>query len=373
MHTFIRDRLARLRDSLPEWKMDTVMILAGENRRYLSGFTAEDTQFDESAGALFINDSSALLATDSRFVLQARAEAPLYDVICYSKGLANELPAIVETLGIQTLGFEAVRMSCALYHKIVTELQGRNLHVNLVEADDMLDPIRILKSEPEIGHIRKALHLAEEAFCRMARMLEPGMSEKQIAWELEKQMRQDGAEGLSFPTIVASGPNSALPHAIPGERRIQPGEPLLFDWGARVNGYCSDISRTLCMGGDDDMFLKVYQTVSDAQRMAIDAIRPGISAKAVDAVARNHIDQKGFGDRFGHSLGHGVGLAIHEHPRISPTSDRLLEPGMIFTVEPGIYLPDWGGIRLENMVRVTEDGAEELNGLDLDWRLPGEK
>jgi len=349
------------------------MILAEENRRYLSGFTGEDTQLDESAGALFITGSEALLATDSRFVLQAQSQAPLYEVVCYQKGLANEMPSIVKKLGTGTLGFEGTRMPYALYRKISGELQQQGIHVTLVEADDILDPVRILKSDPEINQIRKALYLAEDAFCQMVRMLKPGMSEKQIAWEMEKQMRQAGAEALSFPTIVASGPNSALPHAIPGDRRIQSGEPLLVDWGAKLDGYCSDITRMTCIGTPDSTFLSVYQTVLDAQRMAIEVIRPGIRASAVDAVARGHIDKMGFGARFGHSLGHGVGLAIHEHPRISSSNERLLEPGMVFTVEPGIYLPGWGGIRLENMVAVTDDGVEVLNGLDPGWKLPGEK
>ena len=181
---------------------------------------------------------------------------------------------------------------------------------------------------------------------------------------MEKGMREAGADALSFPTIVAAGTNSALPHAIPGDRVINNGEPILFDWGARLNGYCSDISRTVVLGKPDSTFEKVFQTVLDAQRLATDAIKPGISSKAVDKVARDHIETKGFGGKFGHGLGHGTGLAIHESPRLSPLKDIVLEPGMVSTVEPGVYLPDWGGVRLENMIVVRNNGAEVLNRTD---------
>ncbi len=176
-------------------------------------------------------------------------------------------------------------------------------------------------------------------------------------------MRAAGADGLSFPTIVASGPNSALPHAIPGSRRLQRGEPVLFDWGARLGGYCSDISRTVVFGPPDDTFRRVYETVAEAQRLAIEAIRAGSSSREVDAVARGHIDKMGFAGKFGHGLGHGAGLAIHEAPRLSPLKDTPLKEGMVTTVEPGVYLEGWGGVRLENMVAVRADRAEVLNGL----------
>jgi Xaa-Pro aminopeptidase len=222
------------------------------------------------------------------------------------------------------------------------------------------------KTQPEVAAIRKALRLAESVFSRVAADLRPGMTEKEAAWSLEKALREAGADGLSFPVIAASGPNSALPHAIPGDRPLQPGEPILFDWGVRLEGYCSDISRTLFMGKPDDTFRKVFQTVREAQEMAIAAIKAGADAKAVDNIARRHIEKMGFKDRFGHGLGHGVGLAIHEQPRLSPLSDKILEAGMVCTVEPGIYLPGWGGVRLENMIVVTSDGAEVLNETAVD-------
>jgi Xaa-Pro aminopeptidase len=364
LNSSIENRIKRLRESLSEADIDTLLVLVGENRRYLSGFTGEDTLFDESAGALLISEAALILATDSRYELQARNEAPLYDVICYREGLAKELPGVLKKLNTKRLGFESVRMSYMQYQKIIEALQKADYSAELIAAEEIVENLRIIKEEPEIDLMRQALHIAEEVFSACMQQLRPGMTEKELAWLLEKGMRESGAEGLSFPPIVASGPNGALPHAIPGDRAIQKGEPILFDWGARLNGYCSDISRTVVIDNPNSTFKKVFHTVLDAQRLAIDAIKPGMSSKAVDKIARDFIEEKGFGGKFGHGLGHGAGLAIHESPRLSPLKDNRLEPGMVTTVEPGIYLPDWGGVRLENMVVVRDDGAEVLNRID---------
>jgi len=360
----IEDRLTGLRKSLFQNEIDTFMVLVEENRCYLSGFRGEDSQFDESAGTLFITDSNCIIATDSRFVLQAETEAPLYETVCYKKGLVEKLPDILGTLNTKRLGFESKRLSYFQYKKIADQFKSAGLSVELVETENVVENLRIIKGQAEIESIQEALSIAETVFENFAATITTGMTEKAVAWALEKRLREAGADALSFPTIVASGPNSALPHAIPGDRQFQKGEPILFDWGVRLNGYCSDISRTLFIGKPDDTFKKVYTTVLDAQRKAVDAIRPGISSKAVDEIARAHIDKMGFKDKFGHGLGHGAGLAVHESPRLSPLYDEPLEPRMVFTVEPGIYLPDWGGVRLENMAVVRENGVEMLNRLD---------
>ncbi|RZB30037.1 MAG: Xaa-Pro aminopeptidase [Desulfobacteraceae bacterium Eth-SRB1] len=365
MKNTIENRIALLRKSLSEKKIDTFMVLVEENRRYLSGFTGEDTAFDESAGALFITGTKLVLATDSRYELQAKNEAPLYETIYYKKGLANELPNILRNLKTKHLGFESVRMSYMQHDKIIKQIKADGIKVKLVGTEDVVENLRIIKEEGEIENIKKALFIAESTFRNfITNNILTGMTEKEAAWEIEKGMREAGADSLSFPVIAASGPNSALPHAIPGNRKINKGEPILFDWGARINGYCSDISRTVVTGEPDKTFVKVYETVLTAQRMAIDAIKPGISSKAVDEIARNHIEKMGFKGRFGHGLGHGTGLAIHEYPGLNPNKDTILDKGMVFTIEPGIYLPGWGGIRLENMVVVRENGAEVLNKLD---------
>ncbi|MDY6790029.1 MAG: Xaa-Pro peptidase family protein [Thermodesulfobacteriota bacterium] len=364
MEKTTENRLSLLRQSLAEKKFDTLMVLIEENRHYLSGFTGEDTQFDESAGALFITDSKLILATDSRYELQAKNEAPLFKIVCYKEGLAKELPNITDMLGTKRLGFESVRMSYMQYNKMTEELNKAGMQVELVPVEDMVENLRLIKDESEINTLKKALLVAEAVFKHIKSTIELGMTEKQLAWSMEKEMREAGAQSLSFPTIVASGPNSALPHAIPSDRKIRSGEPVLFDWGAKLDGYCSDISRTVIVGTPDETFKKVFTTVSDAQKMATDAVKPGISSKAVDKIARDHIEKCGFKGKFGHGLGHGTGLAVHEHPRLSPLKETALESGMVFTVEPGIYIQDWGGIRLENMVAVRDSGVEVLNQLD---------
>ncbi|WP_419663776.1 peptidase M24 [Desulfosarcina variabilis str. Montpellier] len=361
LNAIISQRIKAIRNALSPNNLDALMVSVQENRFYLSGFTGEDTQFDESAGVLIISDKDLILATDSRFELQARDEASGYDIVCYKKGLDQELPDILGPLGIRRLGFESVRLSHKNFATITKSLDQAGPPVTLVPTVDLVENLRQIKSEEEIGHTIEALRLAEKAFDQVLSTLCPGMTEKQVAWAMEKTMREMGAQGLSFPVIVASGPNSALPHAIPTDRKLKRGEPILIDWGARFHDYCSDTTRTVVMGRPVDPFNKVFKTVVEARDMAIAAIAAGISGTQVDKIARDHIDQNGFAGKFGHGLGHGTGLAVHESPRLSPIKDQRLESGMIVTVEPGIYLPEWGGIRMENQVVVRKDHAQVLN------------
>lgn len=363
LDNLIHSRITGVKKVLQRNNIDTFMVLSEENRRYLSGFRGHDTQFDESAGALFISEAGLILATDSRYEEQASKEAHLYEVVCCKEGLAKQIPSIINALGSKRLGFESVRISYFDYMKILKELNANCIEVELAEAENIVETFRAVKDEAEIEAIKKALSIAETVFTRIFDSIRPGITEKEAAWLIEKEMREAGAESMSFPTIVASGPNSALPHAIPSDRAFKEGEPILFDWGARLNGYCSDISRTIIIGKPDELFDKVYKTVLDAQQKAIKAIRPGIGSRSVDETARKHIENMGFGKRFGHGLGHGTGLSVHEHPRLSPLLDSILETGMVFTVEPGIYIPGWGGVRLENMVVVRDGEAEVLNRL----------
>jgi len=360
-------RIRRLRKTLQKEGIHTFMISIQENRYYLSGFTGEDTQFDESAGVLLISPDRRILATDARYETQARTEAPDFEVFCYREGLAKALPEILNDLKTKRLGFESVRMSVDGLKKIEDRLKASKCRVTLIPAADLVEKDRIIKSAAEIKGLGKALALAEAAFQKTLPVLKPGITEIEAAWVLEKEMRQSGARGVSFPVIAAFGGNSALPHAIPGDRRLKPGDPVLFDWGARLDGYCSDISRSFCFGKPDPFFKKVFRAVRDAQEKAIRAIRPGAKTRDIDRIARTLIHRGGFKGRFGHGLGHGVGLAIHEGPRLGQAApDTILQPGMVFTVEPGIYLPGWGGIRLENMVAVHKDHAEVLNRLPID-------
>lgn len=371
MSPSIPGRIARFREQMTCENIDTFLVLIEENRRYLSGYTGEDTQFDESAGALIITNNTLILATDSRFDLQARAEAPLYDIVCYQKGLIKELPGILKQLGTRTLGIEGVRMSYAQYGKLFRELEEQGLSIEIKDTVNLVENLRLIKDEDEIAAIVRAVEVAEIHFKEFTDQLQPGMKEIDAAWALEKRLREAGAQGLSFPVIAAFGKNSALPHAIPGNKILTPGEPLLFDWGAKLDGYCSDMTRTLTFSRPDDQFKKIFTIVHDAQKKAIDAIAPGVSSRKIDAIARDHITDKGFKKFFTHSLGHGVGLAVHETPSISPFAEKdiILEENMVFTVEPGIYLPEWGGVRLENMVRVTADGVAVSNSLPIDLNI----
>lgn len=356
-------RLKKLREKLPQNNLDAFLILNGANRRYLSGFTGHDSGIDESAGALFVFPDALVLATDSRFELQAAQETKDTDIYCYKTGIHDIIPDLLEAFPSKKIGFESNRLSYANYCKIKESINANNIKAELVPADFLIDDLRVVKSPDEVECIRRALAVAELAFSQTLAFVKPGVREKDLAWELEKRMRDLGAEGLSFPPIVASGPNSALPHAIPTERTVKENEPLLFDWGAILDGYCSDTSRTLSVGKPSDTFLELHGILFEAQKKAIEGIKPGANTKDIDAIARDHITQAGYGKKFGHGLGHGVGLEIHESPRLSPLKDTLLEQGMIVTVEPGIYIPDWGGLRLENMVLVTDTGADVLNTL----------
>lgn len=354
-------RLARLRARLQDQAFDTFLVLQGENRRYLSGFTGGDGQFDESAGALLITPERQLLATDSRYETQARHEAPDFEIYVYEEGLAVSLPEILRMLQTERLGFESVRLSYLQFQRFQDRLTREAPNIAMVPIEGLAEDLRMIKEPLELEAIRKSLALSESVFEGLLGTLRVGTAETELAWAMEKGLREAGADSIAFSPIVASGPNAALPHAVPTHRTVREGEPILFDWGARLNGYCSDISRTLVLGSPDDTFGKVYQVAKDAQSMAIEAMKPGVSTQAVDKIARDHIGAKGFKDYFGHALGHGVGLAVHEQPRLSPMRPMDLEVGMVTTVEPGIYIPGWGGVRLENMVVMKKDGAEVLN------------
>ena len=374
MHDFIKSRVGQLRQSMAEEGIDALLVLIEENRRYISGFTGEDTGHDESAGALLITPNDLLLLTDSRYTQQAQNECPFFEVITYKKGLAKELPVLLPGLASGCpgrLGYEKQKMTCEQLERIHEEMQKAGLSVEPVGTVDMVEKFRRIKSKTEIDAITSALYLAENAFSDLLEILVPGMTEREAAWALEKRMREAGAQSVSFPVIVAAGANAALPHATPGDAVIQKGQPVLFDWGARLNGYCSDTSRTIFIGKPDSQFETIFTAVYDAQQKAVDAVKPGAYTMDIDAAARDTLKEKALDGYFGHGLGHGVGLAIHEQPSVSPVPERntRIEEGMVFTIEPGVYIPGWGGVRLENMVLVTRDGAEVLNRLPV--ALPG--
>lgn len=356
-------RIEMLRARMARENLDGFLVQVSENRRYISGFTAHDSQMDESSGTAVVTGGHLVLATDSRFTTQAENDCAGWRVETYKEGFAKLLPGLCGEFKIRRLGFEDTRLSVRDHAKILEHLSYARASVELVPCRGIVEGLRVIKDDVEIAAIRHALKVAEEAFTRFAESLALPASEKDLAWKLESLMRELGADEMSFPVIAACRQASAMPHAIPSGEIANAGDILLFDFGTRINGYCSDITRCLNAKNAPGELPKIFEIVKEAQELATAAIKPGATAKSVDAAARAHITANGYGGLFGHGLGHGVGLAVHEAPRVSPLSDAVLSPGMVFTVEPGIYVPGLGGVRLENMVVVTDDGCEVLNRL----------
>ncbi len=344
---FWLDRLKKLRKQLLEQGLDGILILEPDNRRYLSGFSG-------SSGALLITSSEALLFTDFRYMEQAAAQAPSFRVIKHGQVIWDDLAGYAR--GLANLAFE---QNFVTYEQFRL-LQEKFTESRLVPVAGFVENLRSIKEDVELAEIRRACELADRAFSHILTWLEPGMTELEIALELEFFMRRNGASASAFEFIVASGPRSSLPHGVASGRRAARGDILTMDFGCVVNGYCSDITRTVVIGEASDKQREIYRVVLEAQMAALSALRAGMSGQEVDKVAREIISRSGYGENFGHGLGHSVGLAVHEEPRLSPAGLRVLEPGMVVTVEPGIYLPDWGGVRIEDMVVVTENGCSLL-------------
>ena len=353
-----RDRITRLRKRLREEDLDCVWIVQPENRRYLSGFRATDLQLIESSGSLLINEHDSLLLTDSRYTEEASREAVGFAVKTVQNGIIKGLAALLPDLGTKRLGFEKDYVIWGIHQELEKELNSLSPPVELVPLDGVVEEMREVKDADERVALQASADLLSHVMGEIIDYLEPGLTELAVAWKVEKLAREGGAEDLAFSSIVASGPNSALPHAVPTDRRLEQGEPVILDLGVKLNGYCSDMTRTVFLGAPSPTLKQIYRTVREAQAAAIREIRPGLETTFVDSLSRNLIKQAGFGDYFGHGLGHGVGLATHEGPRLGPRKPTILKKGMVVTVEPGIYLPGEGGVRLEEMVFLTGQGAE---------------
>jgi len=344
----LKSRLQKLRQKLAEKEVDALFISQPENRYYLSGFNGSD-------GFLLITPQNTVLATDFRYIEQAKRQAPDYEIFQITNNIADWFPRLVAELNLKKLGFEAGHITFALHQQLTDALNKAKSQLKLVPIDRLVESLRAIKEPEEIKLITEASAITDSAFEYIENIIHVGMSEKEVAWEIEKFMREKGSQAIPFDVIVASGPNSALPHAQSSEYAIRYGEPIVIDIGAKIKGYDSDLSRTLCLGAHDDTFNKVYDTVLRAQLAAIATIKEGMTGGEADNLAREVIKQAGYGEAFGHGLGHGVGLAIHELPRLGPNSLQHLVSGMVFTIEPGIYLTGWGGVRIEDTV-VMESG-----------------
>lgn len=351
----VNNRLLKLRQELSGKNIDGILISQSENRFYLSGF-------DGSAGFLLITSQKAWLATDFRYTGQAAMQSPDFDIYRITGDIENWFPGLVGDTGVKTLGFEAGDITFEVHRQLKDALKKKQVPVRLLPVHNLVESLRAVKEPDEIELIRKAAAITDAAYEYVAGTIKAGMTELQVAWELEKCLRENGSQAVPFEVIVASGPNAALPHAKPSERVINAGEPVLIDMGARCGGYASDLTRTICIGVPDSTFRKVYSTVLDAQMSAIAIIRSSMMGHQADAAARQVIKRADYDEAFGHSLGHGVGLAAHELPRLGPGSSDPLADGMVFTVEPGIYLPGWGGIRIEDTVMMENGRVVTLSG-----------
>lgn len=325
------------------------LIVSPENRRWLTGFASSD-------GYLLITKNEAVFLVDSRYIEAAQKQITVCDSVLLTS-LSAQLPEYIKKLSIASLYTEAQRLSVADFEKIKSISLCPCIAGN---ADGVIDSLRRIKTEDEKKKILEAQAIAEKAFDRILNFIKVGVTEREIALELDFFMLKNGAEGVSFDTIAVSGKNSSMPHGVPGNKKIEKGDFITLDFGAVVDGYHSDMTRTVAVGEISSKQAEVYETVLNAQLRSLETLKAGVSCFDADAAARNVIRNAGYGEFFGHGTGHGVGIEIHEAPRLSPKSEAILKAGDIVTVEPGIYLPDEFGVRIEDMAFITENGFENL-------------
>ena len=351
----MKERVEGLVAQFKDQELDGMLISAPENRRYLSGFSG-------SAGYLLISKAKAILVTDSRYTEQATKQSSYFDVRQVRGGWGWLIDELKDS-GVKKIGFESQDMTVASYNNLIDAIKGDSAlgNVSFVPAPGLAENQRIIKDQEELKMLQLAIDAADKAMDQVTPTITPGMTEKEVAWKLETAMRDFGSDTISFDTIVAAGPNGAMAHHQPTDYVIKQSDPIVIDMGAKVGGYCSDLSRSIAVGEPDETFNKIYDTVLGAQLTAINTVKVGMTGEETDNLSREVIAQAGYGDNFGHSLGHGVGLEIHENPRVGPRSTDVLELNTVFTVEPGIYLSGWGGIRIEDIVILREDGAVPLS------------
>lgn len=321
-----------------------------ENLYYITGYSGE--------GLAIITGQRNYIITDFRYTEQAKNEATGFEIIEMRPGVSHFLTAynLIKELELKTVGVESHSLTVKEYDELAVNFKD----MNLIKTDGLMEKQRAIKDINEINFVKTAQKITDKAFEHILGFIKPGVSELDLVAELEYFMKKNGSKDVAFATILISGPKTSLPHGVPSKRKLQLKDFVTIDFGARFNGYCSDMTRTVIIGTPSEQQLSIYNTVIDAQIKALELIKPGLKGKEVDNVARKYISEQGYGDYFGHGLGHGVGLEIHEEPRLSPTSEDVLLPGMIVTVEPGIYIEKFGGVRIEDMVVLTENGYENL-------------
>ena len=346
------NRVAALRSLIQEQEIDAMLISDPHNRRYLSGFIG-------TAGYLFVTKTEAVLATDFRYTEQAGDQASGFEISKIQGRLSEWFPKLLGDLGVSKIGFEADNLTVSALKMFQDAIDESDVVVSLEPKSGDAAKLRAIKDAGEIELLQRAIDIGDAAFEETVGKLSAGMTEKEAAWEFEKAIRERGAECLSFDTIVANGPNAARPHHQTGDTKLQEGETIVFDCGATYHGYCSDLTRTVVLGDADAEVAKIYNIVLDAQEAAIEQVEAGHSGSEADGIARKIIADAGYADMFGHSLGHGLGLQVHEEPNVGPRGATPLQDGMPFTIEPGIYIPGWGGVRIEDVV-VLENGRARV-------------
>lgn len=347
--------MEQIRHRLTEISCDVFISTYRTHRRYLTGFTG-------TAGLVWISHDSQILITDFRYTEQAGEQSPGWEIVVQQTTMEDAVAQLVDKYKVRRIAFESEYVTVDQLAK----WQEQFAEVEFVPTKHWVAELRKVKTPDEIEKIAAAAQIAVQALTDVIPKIRPGVSERDLAFELEYTMRTMGAEAVSFDPIVGSGPRGAQPHAIPGERPVQIGDFIVIDMGCVYQGYCSDLTRTFVVGQPDAKHLEIYNTVLEAQLAALKALKPGMSGKEVDSVAREIIKAAGYDRNFGHGLGHGVGLEIHEAPRLSQFNEEPLAPGMVVTVEPGIYLPGWGGVRIEDLVVVTDTGCRILTNMPKD-------
>ncbi len=350
-------RLDRLRAALDERGLDAILITDPINRRYLSGFTG-------SNGILLIGRETAQIATDFRYWEQARQQAAELALFESERDLGSWFGRFVAPFGRRKIGFEAAHVTVDLlrqFRELIGELSAEQ-RPELVPTVGLVEALRAIKEPEEIAVLERVIGLGDAAFAHVAPRIEPGWTEQQVAWEIEKYIREHGGEAVSFPTIIAGGPAGAMPHARARNVPLKAGEGVVIDMGAVLDGYCSDMTRTIFLGEPDAKFKAIYDIVLTAQLTAEELIEDGMDGATAHNLAYKVIEEAGYGEAFGHGLGHGIGLQVHEEPWLRPTSKSILRNGMVFSVEPGIYLTGWGGVRIEDLVLLENGRCRVLTG-----------
>ncbi|MBO0419648.1 M24 family metallopeptidase [Vagococcus fluvialis] len=342
------NRVNNLREQMKSEGISSFLITSPYNLRYLTGFTG-------TTGLALIGLEEAFFITDFRYTEQAAKQCVGFEIVKNVGPILEVVADLVESKNIENLGFEESFVPFKQY----VELEGL-LEVDLIPVSGMVEELREVKDEEEIAIVEKACEIADKAFSHILTYIKPGMTEIQVANELDFYMRSLGASSVSFETIVASGLRSAMPHGVASEKVIEQGDMITIDFGCYYNGYVSDMTRTISLGEPSDKLREIYNVVKEAQQKVLDVAKPGMTGVELDAVARDYIASKGYGEAFGHSTGHGIGLEIHEGPNVSKLAEKAFVPGNIITNEPGIYLPGIGGVRIEDDMLVTENGIKRL-------------